>query len=85
MKYPLGKLPLLHPGHHGAHQGKGKGIAVIIYESTLRGDELYNSIFVMNLAQFKRDDDIDIASRNAEPLTYVVVNAYTSHLFESDS
>jgi UDPglucose 6-dehydrogenase len=64
---------------------KAKGISVIIYESTLRGDEPCNSTVVKNLAQFKREDDVDIVSRNVEPLTEVAVNVYSRDLFASDS
>ncbi len=63
---------------------KAKGIAVIIYEPTLKEDEFFNSKVIKNLDDFKNICDVVVANRLSADIRDIEDKVYTRDIFNSD-
>ena len=63
---------------------KAKGIAVIIYEPTLKEDEFFNSKVIKNLDDFKNICDVVVANRLSSDIRDIEDKVYTRDIFNSD-
>lgn len=63
---------------------KAKGIPVIVYEPTYKGDDFFNSKVTKNLEEFKKECDVIIANRYSEELANVKEKIFTRDLFSRD-
>ena len=64
---------------------KAKGIEVVIYEPTFKGDNFFNSTVVKELDLFKDISDVIVANRLESNLDNVKDKVYTRDIFHSDS
>ena len=63
---------------------KAKGIAVIIYEPTLKEDDFFNSKVIRNLEDFKNICDVVVANRLSADIRDIEDKVYTRDIFNSD-
>ncbi|WP_317414973.1 nucleotide sugar dehydrogenase [Thermophilibacter provencensis] len=63
---------------------KAKGIPVLVYEPTFRGDEFFGSEVTGDLEGFKSRCDVIVANRWSDELADVASRVYTRDLFRRD-
>lgn len=63
---------------------KAKGVPVIVYEPSFRGDEFYGSEVTSDLDAFKSCCDVIVANRWSDELSDVAGKVYTRDLFRRD-
>lgn len=63
---------------------KAKGVPVLVYEPTYRGEDFFGSEVTGDLEAFKERCDVIIANRWSEDLADVAEKVYTRDLFRRD-
>ncbi|BDC93282.1 nucleotide sugar dehydrogenase [Treponema bryantii] len=63
---------------------KAKGINVVVYEPTYKGDNFFNSEIIKDLNSFKNKCDIILANRLTDELNDVKDKVYTRDLYSRD-
>lgn len=63
---------------------KARGVPVLVYEPTFRGDEFFGSEVTGDLASFKERCDLIVANRWSDELADVAGKVYTRDLFRRD-
>ena len=63
---------------------KAKGIAVVIYEPTIKENDFFNSKIVKNIDDFKNISDVIVANRLSKDILDVKDKVYTRDIFNSD-
>ncbi|MCR5723558.1 MAG: nucleotide sugar dehydrogenase [Treponema sp.] len=63
---------------------KAKGIPVIVYEPTYKGEDFFNSKVTKDLDSFKKECDVIIANRYSPDLADVQEKIFTRDLFSRD-
>ena len=63
---------------------KAKGIAVVVYETTLDAEDFFNSPVIRNFEDFKRVSDVIVANRWDPSLEDVKEKVYTRDIFDRD-
>ena len=63
---------------------KAKGVAVVVYEPALEGDDFYNSEVIRDLDDFKRRSDVIVANRRTDLLEDVAHKVYTRDIYGRD-
>ena len=63
---------------------KAKGVPVLVYEPTYKGDDFFGSEVTADLEAFKRRCDVIVANRWSDDLADVAEKVYTRDLFRRD-
>ena len=63
---------------------KAKGIPVVVYEPTYKGESFFNSKVTKDLEEFKKECDVIIANRYSAELSDVKEKIFTRDLFSRD-
>lgn len=63
---------------------KAKGIPVVVYEPTYKGESFFNSKVTKDLEEFKKECDVIIANRYSDELSDVKEKIFTRDLFSRD-
>lgn len=63
---------------------KAKGIPVVVYEPSFKGEDFFNSKVLRSLDEFKAASDVIIANRMTDELLDVKEKVYTRDLYSRD-